>query len=225
MKLPPSSRHFSLRLLLGAALAALAVSPLAVTAANSPQNEKILEATDPFEGLTETALTGNAGKIATAFKATQQARTATRALLPAASTARYDEQFAALDTAQAKHDNLAVSLAAAELYKVLVSSLDSAALEVPKEVGLLDYVGFRISALLKAPSIDWPAIAATTKEANAYWATVRDRVSDTKLRTQMDAAQKGLTTAAQSRNTALAQTSVKSDLDLVDDLEKHFAKK
>ncbi len=222
MKLPRSISRLGSLALTGLTLAAFT---LGASAATSPQNEKILEATDPFEGLTETALTGNAGKIASAFKAAKKEQAATRALLPAGSTARYDEVFAALEAAQAKKDNIAVSLAAAELYKVLVSSLDTAALDVPKEVSLLDYVGFRISALLKAPAIDWSAIDATTKEANAYWATVRDRVSDTKLRAQMDAAQKGLTTAAQSRDAALAQTAVKSDLDLVDDLEKHFAKK
>jgi hypothetical protein len=213
-----------LRLLLAVSALAFAVAPFASAAANSPQNEKILKATDPFEGLAEIALTGNVGKIDKAIAVAQKAKGTTRSLLGGDGATRFDALFSQLAAARSKSDHIGVSLAAAELYKLLVASLDSAALTVPKEVGLLDYVGFRISALLKASPNDWIAIAATVTEAHEYWRFVRERVTDLKLRAKMDEAQKSLLTASQNKDPVLALSAVKSDLDLVDDLERHFAK-
>lgn len=208
------------------ASALLAFAPLRVNAATpSEQNEKLLKATDPFEGLTESALDGDAATIAKSFKAAKAARITTRALLNPEAAARFDKLFDELTAAQAKKDGVAVALQAAELYKLLVSSCDASALAVPMEVNLLDYAGFRTNALLKAAAPDWQAIADTAREANGYWAKIRDRVTDKKLQADMDKAQEGLTSAAQKHDVPLSQSSAKSDLALVDDLEGHFAKK
>ena len=213
-------------LLTGVASALLAFTPLRVNAATpSEQNDKLLKATDPFEGLTESALDGDAAKIAKAFKGAKAGRGATRALLTPETGTRFDKLFDELAAAHGKKDSVAVALQAAELYKLLVSSCDASALAVPMEVALLDYAGFRTTALLKAAAPDWQAIADTAREANGNWAKIRDRVSDKKLQADMDGAQKGLTSAALKRDVALCQSSAKSDLDLVDDLEGHFAKK
>ena len=213
-------------LLTSVASALLAFAPLVAKAATpSEQNDRLLKATDPFEGLTETALDGDAAKIAKAFKAAKAGRSATRALLTPETAARFDKLFDELTAAQGKKDGVAVALQAAELYKLLVSSCDASALVVPMEVSLLDYAGFRTNALLKAGAPDWQALAATAREANGYWAKIRDRVTDKKLQNGMDEAQAGLIAAALKRDVALSQSSAKSDLDLVDDLEGHFAKK
>ena len=206
------------------AVALLALVPLAAPAKDSPQNEKLIKATDPFETLAETALTGDAVKINDAYKAVQAGRASTRALLPAGSIARYDALFTALEAAQTKHDNLAVSLQGSELYKAVVSALDAKALTIPKEIHLLDYVGFRISALVQPSAPDWSAIAATTTEGSGYWAAVREKVGDTKLRGKMDKALADLTKGAMKHDVSLTKKSVKADLDLVDDIEKYFSK-
>ena len=208
-----------------AAIALLAFSPLGAAAApQSEQNDKLLKATDPFEGLAETALGGDAAKIAKAFKAAKGGRIATRALLTPATAARFDQLFDELAAAQGKKDGVVVALQAAEVYKLLVSSCDASALAVPMEVSLLDYAGFRTNALLKAAAPDWPALAATALEANGNWAKIRARVTDKKLQADMDKAQEGLAAAAANRDVSLSRASAKSDLDLVDDLEGHFAK-
>ena len=132
--------------------------------------------------------------------------------------------FTALEAAQTKHDNLAVSLQGSELYKAVVSALDATALTIPKEIHLLDYVGFRISALVQPSAPDWSAIAATTTEGSGYWAAVREKVGDTKLRGKMDKALADLTKGAMKHDVSLTKKSVKADLDLVDDIEKYFSK-
>ena len=219
-------KHIHLLLLTCFASALLAFAPLGANAATpSEQNDKLLKATDPFEGLTESALDGDAAKIAKAFKAAKAGRIATRALLTPQIAARFDKLFDELTTAQGKKDSVVVALQAAELYKLLVSSCDASVLVVPMEVNLLDYAGFRTNALLKAAAPDWQALADTAREAGANWAKIRDRVTDKKLQADMDKAQAGLTSAAQKHDVSLSQSSAKSDLALVDDLEGHFAKK
>lgn len=209
----------------GLALAMLALTPLAAPAKDSPQNKKLLAALEPFEVLTETALAGDAAKSHAALKTVLDGRADTRALLSGANATHFDELFAQLEAANTKHDNIGESLQAAELYKLMVLALDASTLTVPKEVNLLDYIGFRISALLQARAPDWAAIAATTKEANGYWAAIRDQVGDTKLQGKMDTAQAGLATASEKQDAALMKTNVKKDLDLVDALEGYFSKK
>jgi hypothetical protein len=209
--------------LTGFALAMLVLTPLA--AQHAPHNKLILAALEPFEVLTETALTGDAAKVAKAFKKAQGSRTNARALLSATNAARFDELFGKLEAVNTKHDYVGESLQAAELYKLLVLSLDTAALTAPtKEVNLLDYVRFRITALLQAPAPDWVAITATTKEANGYWAIIRGQVGDTKLQGRMDEAQKGIATGGEMHDVSLTRASVKKNLDLVDELEGYFSK-
>jgi len=191
----------------------------------SELNDKLLKATDPFEGLTESAVSEDNAGIAKAFKAAKAGRTATRALLTTETAVRFDKLFDELARAQSKKDSVAVALQAAELYKLLVSSCEASALAVPMEVSLLDYAGFRTNALLKATAPDWQALADTAREASANWAKIRDRVTDNKLKTDMEKAQSGLTSAAQMHDVSLSQSSAKTDLALVDDLEGYFAKK
>lgn len=196
----------------------------AAAATPAEQNEKLLKATDPFEGLTETAIDGNSAKIAKAVKTAEEARPATRALLTAGAATRFDQLFDELTAAHAKRDFVTVALQSAELYKVLVTACDASALVVPMEVSLLDYAGFRIHALLKASAPDWSAIAAVTVEANGYWAKIRSRVANKKLQSGMDKAQAAMAASAAKHDAALSHSSAKANLDLVDDLEKFFAK-
>ena len=218
------SKHLR-TLLVCTATALLAFAPHTAPAASaSERNEKLLAADEPYEGLTETAIDGNAAKIAKAFKAAEAGRTATRALLAPATAARFDVLFTALAAAHAKPDHLDLALQSAELYKLIVSACDAATLVVPMEVSLLDYAGFRTNALLKSPSPDWAALGATALEANGNWSKIRSRVTDKKLLAGMDAAQRSLAAAAEKHDAALSHASAKNDLDLVDDLEKFFAK-
>jgi hypothetical protein len=197
-----------------------------VVAQDSPHNKRIFEAIEPLEVLAEAALTGKATAAAKAFKTAHARRATARALISQTDAARFDELFVKLEAAVTKHDRVGQSLQAAELYKLLVSSLDTAALTGPiKEVHLLDYVGFRITALLQLPAPDWLAIAATTKEANSYWATIRGQVGDSRLRGRMDEAQKGIATGAERHDVSLTRASVKKNLDLVDELEGYFSRK
>jgi len=206
------------------ALFSLSLQPPSVEAKDSPKNQRLLAAFEPFEELTEIALSGDAKKIDAALKSAQKDRKATRALLSDSSAVTYDKAFSALEAAQMKHDNIGVSLQSVELYKLLVSSLDPSALAVPIEVGLLDYSGMRTNALLKATPPDWTALAATAREADSWWANVSARVTNRKLNGEMSGALKGLADAAKARDSNLSRSSSKRVLDLVDELESFFSR-
>ena len=163
--------HSVKSLLTSLAVALIASAPVGAATKQSEPNNKLLAATGPYEALTEAALGGNAGVINKALKAAEAERAATRGLLAPEAAGSFDKLFAELNTAQAKHDTVAVALQSAELYKLLVSSTYSAALTVPKEVNLLDYSGFRTNGLLKAVNTDWTAVADTAREANGFATT------------------------------------------------------
>jgi hypothetical protein len=204
----------------------LAFAPLVAIAVNpAAQNELLLKATDPYEGLTESAIEGDAAKVAKALRTAKSAAAATRTLLSPNASDHFDTLLAETKSALAKSDMVAVALASAEIYKLLVTACEPAALIVPAEVNLLDYVGFRSTALLKSTKPDWSAFAATAQEGNILWTKIRARVTDKKLQAGLDRALAGLTTAAAKQDAALAATSAKQDLDLVDELEHFFGKK
>lgn len=207
-----------------AALVALTQAPAQGATPVSPRNEQLLAALEPLEGLTEDALGGSVAKIEKSLKSADADRAKTRGLLTPELAARFDKLFSEVNSAHKKKDNIATALAAAELYKVVTEALDPTALTIPKEVSLLDYIGFRTKALLQAPTPDWNAIAQTAREANGYWATIRSRVTDKKLQFAMEKAQRDLAGAAEKKDAALCAAATREDLDLVDELESFFAK-
>lgn len=190
----------------------------------NPRNEKLLAALEPMESLSEVALDGTASKIAKSLNTAEGERRKIRPLLSAEAAARLDALFADIHAAQKKQDSVATAIAAAEIYKVVAAALDPAALAVPQEVSLLDYVGFRTKALLKAPSPDWTALAKTAQESNDYWAKIRARVTNKKLQSAMDKAQHDLASAAETKSASLCTAATRANLDLVDDLESFFSK-
>jgi hypothetical protein len=205
--------------------ALLAFAPVGTSAATlSAKNDALYAAAEPFEAVTEAGLDGAGAKTAAAVKTAEAGRSATRALLTPTAAARFDRLFDELTGAQAKKEGVAVAVQAAEIYKLLVSSVDASILTVPMEVSLLDYAGFRTNALLKAAGPDWQALAATAHEANSNWAKIRGGVTDQKLQAAMDRAQAGLASAAQKHNAGLGQSSAADDLNLVDALEAYFAR-
>lgn len=211
--------------LLAMALAALALNPIGVCAKETPENTKLIKASDPYELLAETDPAGDikeALKVEKAFAKAESGRAEAKALLKPEVGGLFEFAFAALQDAHTKKDALAVALSAAEIYKLIVSSLNADTLVVPIPVDLLDYCGFRGIALLKAPNIDWNAVEQNAREAAHYWKKVAPKVTHEKLHAAMDKAIQGMADAAKAKDVALSQTSAQADLDLVDELEFFF---
>jgi hypothetical protein len=109
-----------------------------------------------------------------------------------------------------------------EVFRLLIESLDASALEVPMEVSLLDYAGFKIHVLTAGDSPDWPAIERTTSEAVKWWSSLKGKVKNKKLADAVNSTIRGLQEASSSKNLAMINFAAQIDLDLVDLLEGDF---
>jgi hypothetical protein len=96
---------------------------------------------------------------------------------------------------------------------------------VPKEIVLLDYVGFKIQVLLKQNIIDWNLISDAATEGASLWNKIKNKISDKGLQDIMNTAIKGIKNSANSKNIEMLKFAAQVDLDLVDLLEKYFEKK
>lgn len=208
--------------------AALAMAVAGAFAKETPENAKLLKMTDPYEVLAENIPAGDIKDVLAvekAFEKAEQLKEGTKALLPKATASEFDIAYGAMQDARAKKDGVGIALAAAEIYKLIIESLNVATLVIPKDVDLLDYIGFRGTALLKASPQNWEAIAKNASVANVYWKRIHAKVTHEKLAAAVEKALKEMNAAAASHDSAASMTAAKELLDLVDELENFYTGK
>lgn len=197
-----------------------ATAPPASPAA-SDRNVRLLAAAEGYETLTETAFDKPFPELAATLTAARQKASDARALLAPDQAARLDSLGAGIDTALRDQNRSAIAIAAVETYKVLVSAQDSSA-QVPVEVSLLDYAGFKYDANAKSRPVDWNQMAADVAYARETWARISPRVTAKGLSGAFDSALSGMETAVAQKNGVAAGIAVSNELALVDALEEHF---
>lgn len=212
-------------LAIGAPAAALGVP--APAAQQSPasavsKDKTLLAAAEPFENLTEMAFISNWSKIDRTISQAEHAASGARGSLPQEAVASMDTHLAAMKSARQKHDRADLALSSIEVYRVLVSSV-SAGTRIPSQVSLLDYSGFRYDADLKSSPIRWDDMNEVVAFARQQWAVVGPKLKGVALATRFEKAVDGMDKAAKQKNKALAASSVRSESDLVDELENYFS--
>jgi galactitol-specific phosphotransferase system IIB component len=130
-----------------------------------------------------------------------------------------------MQTAEKKAAYSEIALLAVDSYKILADELDQTTLKVPKQVVILDYVGFRIHALLRQNEIDWHLISETVDEGKSQWEQVKRKVTNKGLYDSLNTTITGLEIASTSKNIDMLKFAAQVDLDLVDLLEGFFEKK
>lgn len=90
------------------------------------------------------------------------------------------------------------------------------------QVAQLDYVGFKVNALLSSSSPDWTQIAATTKEAQRWWAAIEPQTSDATLKEAMTRTLLGMKQATDQKDAKVMTFGADIELILVDGLETFF---
>jgi hypothetical protein len=186
-------------------------------------DKALLAAAESFENLTEMAFSSNWLKIDGTISEAEHAASAARGSLPQEAVGTMDAHLAAMTAARQKHDRADLALSSIEVYRVLVSSV-SAGTRIPAQVSLLDYAGFRYDADLKSSPIRWGDMNQAVAFAHQQWAVIAPRLKNTPLATQFEKAVDGMDRAARQKNASLAAASVKSESDLVDELEAYFRK-
>ena len=192
------------------------------TTAPVPANEKLLAAAEPFENLTEMAFASTWAKIDHTMAEAEIAAAGTRQSVAQNKVGKLDTQLAAMKSARRKQDRADLALSSIEVYRVLVSSVTDSA-RIPTEVSLLDYAGFRYNADLKSSPIRWDDMAKTIDFAHQQWAPIAPRLKGTAVAKRFEKAVDTMDRAVRLKNHSLAASSVRSESDLVDELEKYFS--
>lgn len=185
------------------------------------RNALLQGASEGFKPLTETAFDKPFPELAVGLTAARQKASDTRALLTPDQAARLDTLSAGLDNALRDRNRTATVIAAVETYRVLVSAQD-ASTQLPVEVSLLDYAGFKYYALAKSPPVHWDQMTADVAYARETWARISPRVTAKGLSGAFESALSGMETAVAQKNEVAAGIAVSNELVLVDALEEHF---
>jgi hypothetical protein len=186
------------------------------------RNETLLTATSPFEDLSEFALAEDAPGITKALAEADVQAAAVRKVLPAAAAAQFDALTKTIHQAATDKQHYVLALNAVETFRLLLDQLDAKGLEVPKEILLLDYTGFKLHVLEAAPQADWEAVRKTVADGVAWWTTTKPKIKDVALSDAMNSTIRGLQEGAKSENQGLVHFAAQLDLDLVDLLEGIF---
>lgn len=185
-------------------------------------NKKLRAAAEPFEKLTEIAFSARWPTIDQTIGETKAAARGVHGSLSEDAAGQLDVRIAAIKSARQKHDRTGLALSSIEAYRVLVSAVTDNA-KIPTEVSLLDYAGFRYDANLKARPIRWDDIATSVSFARKTWDALSPRAKASPVATKFEEAISDMDKAVVERNKSLAASSVKTELDLVDQLEKFFS--
>lgn len=192
-------------------------------AANDPdaQNSALLAAAEPFEALTEQAYTGDTKGLDKLIAKARSSATAAKQYLPPDQATALAGHVSAVDAARSSNNRADLAIAAVEGYRTLVSNV-AGPQKIPKQVSLLDYVGFRYQADLKATPIRWGDSAAALDFGDRQWRQIANTVGDRKLRSKMAKALEGMRAATRSKNEPAAMSASTEESNLVDNLEQYF---
>jgi hypothetical protein len=184
---------------------------------------RLIAAAEPFEALTEQAFSAQPKKLDQNITAAEKAAEQVRSALPSDVASELDQRLVEIRSARKSNDRSRLALASVEGYRLLVSAAPQT--KVPTAVSLLDYAGFRYDADLKSRPIRWSDMKAAMEFANRQWDSISDRITDPALKTKFSATLQQMETAIAGKAVAEAPTGVKTELDLVDKLERYFSQK
>ena len=189
------------------------------------KNTVLFDAMSPYEDLTEYALDQNMSKVANSISSLDGLIAKLKAVLSNKSIHVLEINVTKMQAAEKKAAYSEIALLAVDSYKILADELDQTTLKVPKQVVILDYVGFRIHALLRQNEIDWHLISETVDEGKSQWEQVKRKVTNKGLYDSLNTTITGLEIASTSKNIDMLKFAAQVDLDLVDLLEGFFEKK
>jgi hypothetical protein len=90
------------------------------------------------------------------------------------------------------------------------------------QVAQLDYVGFKVNALLSASSVNWAQVSETVREASTWWSAIEPHTSDATLREAMNRTLLGMKEATDQKDAKVMHFAADMELILVDGLETFF---
>ncbi len=183
----------------------------------------LLAAAEEFETLTESSFSAD---ISTRDIMIAKARRAVAKVATYVSPELADElqsHLADIKSAQTNNAPADLAIASNEAFGALVSAVDGKQ-KIPVNVSLLDYAGFRFDADAQATPARFADMGKAVIFAQQQWAGIKSRKEIGKLSGRFSAALDNMELASRSGNVALARTTAKVELDMVDELETAFGR-
>ena len=207
---------------LGLALSVVSGLP-SYAAAGSTKAVKQIEALASLnEDLVDYALAGDANRMAKSLQAITKAVPQLKAVLAKPAFSQLTTQLAAQQSAVKQGNTTLVALASIEMYRILENAIDPSLRTVPAEISMLDYSGFKIVTLARAPTTDWTAVHAVVGDMNHNWQALSPRIKETALKGLVNSIKSGVEEAVDRKDTHYLAFAGKMLLDTVDLLEGQF---
>ena len=197
----------------------IAIMAITSTCQASQTNQVLLGAMSPFEDMIEYALAGKDSDVLKALTIADQNSKSIATTLPAPAAHKFTALMDALRQAATIKNNRKTARCAVEIFRLLAEILQADSFELPKEVSLLDYAGFKLLILAASKKPDWRAIRTTINETTSWWNAIRSKVTMNGLSNTFDTLICGLETSAKTRNLDMLGFAAQMTLDLVDLLE------
>ncbi|MEX5516612.1 hypothetical protein [Pseudophaeobacter sp. 1A09344] len=187
-----------------------------------PRNEAISNVASLHEDLTEFALAGDRSAAQEAIGMIAKGLTDIHPLLNAKAAETVAANLKVIEAAAEAQDWQTVALRAVDGFGQLEGTLDTSKLTVPIDVSMLDYTGFKLSALAGSKTIDWSTVSATIDQSAKQWAALESQVNDKGLRDTLNSIHAGLNTALAEKDASQLAFGAHMELDVVDLLEHYF---
>lgn len=114
-----------------------------------------------------------------------------------------------------------IALASTEIFEFNISNFKNGKeIENQIQIEKLDYMGFKILALLNQDKIDWTVIELTISNAQKDWIELNPKIKDDNLKDTFNYLFKGLLLNAETKDVNMCGILANMDLSLVDVLEK-----
>lgn len=179
----------------------------------------------PFEDLTEFALAKNDKEIQNSLSKIDSAakNNVFADNLKPESIKAFNEEIETLKNYVKKRDYAKTSLTSAEIFNYNVSNFkDATKIESQIKIEHLDYLGFKLLALLEQKQIDWKMMEQTTESVEQVWKSLSPEVKDSNLKASFNLLFDGIHLSAKEKNKKMAAILANMVLDLVDVLENTF---
>ncbi len=204
-------------ILLGAACPALA----ARSTTHRP-TDVLSQASELAEQLSENALSIDAAAFKKAMSDIDALDARLAKALPPDRKKALNALVSGIRSAQTTGDRSAVGGQAIEAFRLLQEAMPRGPKAIPVQVAQLDYVGFKVKALLSSSSVNWAQVSETVREASTWWSAIEPRTSDATLKEAMNRTLLGMKEAADQKDPKVMHFAADMELILVDGLETFF---
>lgn len=190
------------------------------------QNKLVFESLDrvlsPFEDMTEYALNSNKNGISKSMNKVIDAEK--KGLFEQNITIEGNQLLKVkLEKLQdlINQDKFAeIAIASTDVFEMNISNFkDGKVIENQIQIEHLDYMGFKVLALLNQENIDWEQITQTIHTTQAIWLSLNPKVKDSNLKDSFEYLFEVLLLGAKNKDKKICKILSNMDLSLVDVLE------